>query len=925
MSADLRLVAPAVSLWIAAAIVVGAPDAARPVALTAWLLAAGTLAVAVVLSRRKASGRLRWWLPSCCVSLVAVALVSSVIAVQAPGREPSMLTHAAAAGDHVTLIVRTESTGHAVSPGFDGSVRWRWHGTAEAIAGDAGSTESGAPDTSFVPVEVPVTVVAALPAHEARPPAFGSLVRVTGTLKPNAPGEATTFTLSAGTPVESAADPPWWLQWTEQVRGRFAVAASITPGHGGVLLPGLAIGDDTVVPAELDDAMKTSSLSHLTAVSGANCALVTAVVFFVAARAGLGRRARVVAALIALLAFVALVTPGGSVIRAATMAVVVLVGIARGRPSQGVPLLALAVMILLVHDPWLARNYGFALSVLATGGLIVLTGPLTRILSRWLPRWLALAVAVPFAAQLACQPVLVMLTPTIPLYGVAVNLLAAPAAPVATLLGCLACITLPFVPVLGQALVWVAWLPSAWIAQLALATSALPGSALPWADGLAGVLLCAGALVAVTVLVLGRHGGAGRGVLAGVAASSLVIGTVGYAGMLGGTLVGRVTAVPGNWQIAACDVGQGDALLIRDGGQVAMIDVGRRPDPAAACLARLGIDRVDLLVLTHYDQDHIGGLAGVAGRVRHAIVGEPGRDLDRRAVERLTSAGATVEQGMAGMEGAIGALRWRILWPPVPASGAPALSGNAGSVTLAVDGAGIRSIFLGDLGEHAQDDLLATGTVTPVDVVKVAHHGSADQSARLYTGLRASLGLVSVGVENTYGHPTAAALGMLAGTGTTIARTDTSGLLLVSPGHEPGRLDLWAERDAPRTPTHDPVTRSSADSASPPWTTGDSGRPYTGTDRGGTWRHEVAAGRRRAQDGRRAPSFRSSAGTRSGRRRSSSSRALSRFSPTDPSGCCATRSRRKIRASRSATSTPGTTRRGSCSPSRAPPCSASPG
>lgn len=272
MSADLRLVAPAVSLWIAAAIVIGAPDAARPVALTAWLLAAGTLAAAVVLGRRKTSVRPRWWLPSCCVSLVAVALVSSVIAVQAPSREPSMLTHAAAARDHVTLIVRTESTGHAVSPGFDGAVRWRWHGTAETIAGAAGTTGSGAPDTSLVPVEVPVevpvTIIAALPAHEARPPAFGSLVRVTGTLKPNAPGEATTFTLSATAPVESAADPPWWLEWTERVRGRFALAASITPGHGGVLLPGLAIGDGTAVPAELDDAMKTSSLSHLTAVSG---------------------------------------------------------------------------------------------------------------------------------------------------------------------------------------------------------------------------------------------------------------------------------------------------------------------------------------------------------------------------------------------------------------------------------------------------------------------------------------------------------------------------------------------------------------------------------------------------------------------------------------------------------------------------------
>ncbi|MES1170171.1 MAG: ComEC/Rec2 family competence protein, partial [Leifsonia sp.] len=278
-----------------------------------------------------------------------------------------------------------------------------------------------------------------------------------------------------------------------------------------------------------------------------------------------------------------------------TMAVVVLVGIARGRPSQGLPLLAFAVVILLVHDPWLARDYGFALSVLATAGLIVLAAPLTRILSRWMPTALALAIAVPLAAQLACQPVLIMLTPTLPLYGVVANLLAAPAAPVATLLGCLACIALPLAPVVGQALVWLAWLPSAWIAQVATTTSDLPGNALPWADGLTGVLLCAAALAAVAVVALARKR-IGRGILATTAAASLALGTTGYLGILGGSLVGRVTALPSAWQIAACDVGQGDALLIRDAGKVMMIDVGRRPGPAAECLDRLGIARIDLLV-----------------------------------------------------------------------------------------------------------------------------------------------------------------------------------------------------------------------------------------------------------------------------------------------------------------------------------------
>ncbi|QIZ98700.1 MBL fold metallo-hydrolase [Leifsonia sp. PS1209] len=937
MRPDLRLIPPAVSLWVAAALTIGAPDAARPLAVACWILAAGALLVAVLVGRARATARRRpprartnhraaLLATLCSVSFASVALVTSVVATQAQTRTPPILTDGADR-QRVTMTVRVDSTPHHISPGFDGAERARWRGTAQSVL---------LPSPTPTPISAPVTVIAPLPPS-APPPPFGALVRVTGTLTANAPGEPTAFTLSATAPATPLDDPPWWLAWTEQVRHRFAAASAITPGNGGALLPGLAIGDETAVPADLDTAMKAASLSHLTAVSGANCAMITAVAFFVSARLGLGRRTRVLVALLALAAFVILVTPGGSVIRASTMAVVVLVGIARGRPSQGLPLLALAVIVLLVHDPWLARDYGFALSVLATGGLMLLAGPLARILSRWLPQTLAVALAVPVAAQLACQPVLILLSPTLPLYGVAANLLAAPAAPVATLLGCLACVALPFLPALGQALVWAAWAPSAWIAQVATATSALPGSALPWADGIVGVLLCAAALVAVTVLALARPR-VGRGMLATVATASLFLGTVGYLGILGGTVIGRAVALPDTWRLAACDVGQGDALLIRDGDHVAMIDVGREPALATACLDTLGIAHIHLLILTHFDVDHVGGLPAVLGRVERALVGEPGRELDTRALDSLRESGATVEQVVAGAHGTLGAATWTVLWPPQPPPGTPALAGNPGSITVALDGHGMRSIFLGDLGETSQDALLATGDFRPVDVVKVAHHGSADQSPRLYSALNASLALVSVGADNGYGHPTRSALGMLAATGSTVARTDHSGLLLVSPGPVPGRVDLWTERDLPpATPDAlaSPVavsTSSRAERDPPPASTvppsapapGDGGRPYTGIDRGGTWRHEAAAGRARARGGRRAPSSRSSRGTRSGRRRWCWCPVRRGSSPTGPSGCCATLSRPRTRVSRSATSTRRTTRRGSCLLLRAPPCSVSP-
>jgi competence protein ComEC len=888
---DLRLVLPAAALWVTAAVAVSWPEAASRLVPVAWAL---TLVALVIASARSASVRRGSGLS--CIVLAAGALALTSIAANAPQRSPIGLVTAAREHTEVDFAVRVDRAPHRLRAGLDGNPQWSLRGTVVEGPG------AGAP----------VTVVAPLSESEARLLPVGSVGSGRGRVQANEPGDATTFTLRAAERLSTTTGPPPWSAWTTGVRERFAQAAATTPGDGGALLPGLAIGDEAAVDAGLSDAMKTSSLTHLTAVSGANCALVTALVFLALSRIGLGRRARVAGALVALGAFVVLVTPGSSVVRAAVMATVVLIGVARGRPAQGLPALGLAVIVMVVVDPWIARDYGFVLSVLATAGLLVLAAPLARALGRWLPRSLALALAIPIAAQLACQPVLILLSPTLPLYGVPANLLAAPAAPIATVLGCFACLLLPVVPAFGQVIVWVAWAPSQWIATLARGVQGLPGSALPWIEGAGGVIASAAVLLAVLVLVLAPGRGGRR--VAAAAGCALIVGLVAYAGILGGTAVGRLSALPPDWQIAACDVGQGDGVLVRDGDAVLMIDVGRRPGPAAACLDRLGISRVDLLVLTHYDADHVGGFEALVGRTAEALVGQTDRAFDEHVVAGLRRGGARITQVYAGVAGRLGALDWRVIWPPRPAPGQSALTGNPGSVTVAVHGRGLTSIFLGDLGEEAQDALLATGAVRPVDVVKVAHHGSADQSERLYRALQARIGLVSVGGHNGYGHPTASALNMLGRVGTAIERTDCQGLLLVSPPGPDGELRVWSE--------HPGAPAGSAAAAQAP-AAADGGRPYADTDRGGTWPHEVTRGRALPEGP--PSSFRSWAGTRSGAPPSSSSRDPRPSWRIEPSGRFVTSSKPKTRASRSATSTPRTTRPASCSRSRAPPCSGSRG
>lgn len=746
MIADLRLAIPAAVAWIAAAVIIGID----PVIPTIALWAAAGIATAIALARRS--------LAVVALALAAAAFCSTSVVVQSTSRQPDQLVTAAETGRQIdalaTLTGRPSERSYPV--------------TLDVVNGTA--------------VHVPVVVFG--PATDA---GIGTTVRITGTLTATDPGDDAAFLVFAERPPVVESPPPWYLDWANGLRARFLAQARGLPGDGGDLLAGLAIGDTTDVGGTLDQAMKSSSLSHLTAVSGANCAIVIGLVMVAGAAVGIPRWARVAASLAVLVGFVVLVTPEPSVLRAAVMASLVLATLARGRPVRGIPVLALATIVLLAFDPWLARSYGFVLSVLATAGLLLLAGPLARVLERWLPRWLAIVIAVPFAAQLACQPVIILLSATLPTYGVVANVLAAPAAPIATVVGLAACVLLVLIPPLGALLCQLAWLPSAWIAAVAQFFASAPAAQLPWPPGAVGALLLASGTVLAVFAVLGRRW----------AVVALAVAGAVYLGLAGGGRIAQVTGRP-DWQIAACDIGQGDAVFVRSRGELALVDTG--PDPALMrrCMTELGIGRVDLLVLTHYDLDHVGGAGALVGKVDRVFVGPSSDPEDDRLRADLVAGGAHVEQVSRGPTGLLGDLRWEVLWPPSRMGSLE--PGNPASVTLEFQPVGecasgcLSSIFLGDLGEDAQNRLLAAGPVGTVDVVKVAHHGSRDQSERLYERLHATVGVIGVGADNGYGHPTDDLLQILARAGTIPERTDLSGLILLAPGAEPGTVRVWSER-----------------------------------------------------------------------------------------------------------------------------------
>jgi competence protein ComEC len=143
---------------------------------------------------------------------------------------------------------------------------------------------------------------------------------------------------------------------------------------------------------------------------------------------------------------------------------------------------------------------------------------------------------------------------------------------------------------------------------------------------------------------------------------------------------------------------------------------------------------------------------------------------------------------VAGHRGTLGDARWRVLWPKPGA-----VPGNDASVVLDLDAPGYRAVFLGDLGEEAQTRLLRSVDVERVDLVKVAHHGSADQSEALYRELAATVGVIGVGADNGYGHPTDRLLELLTATGTVVVRTDRSGTAVLTADGD-GGFRLWSEQ-----------------------------------------------------------------------------------------------------------------------------------
>jgi competence protein ComEC len=515
--------------------------------------------------------------------------------------------------------------------------------------------------------------------------------------------------------------PNHWQKLLANVRDGLRSRVGI--GDGASLIPGMVLGDTTLQSSEFAEAMRRSGLTHLTAVSGANFAIVSVFLLWLMQWPVRNLNLRLIITALFLIAFIGLVRPSPSVLRAAAMSGVVLFAKLNRNRSDSIPALGFAIAVVVICDPWQARDPGFALSVLATTGILLISPKLK------IPEF----VAIPISATILCTPIIIGLSGYLSFASIPANILSAPLVAPITVLGFISAIFPPISPIA----IPIAKLFAILISEIAWIASGFPVLNI-------STLIFLIILIIVTTLK--------RKFLIYLALIFLVL-----------TWLQRWPNV--DWQIANCDVGQGDALVVNLGhGQAAVFDTGPEPKLMRNCLRSLGIKSVPLVLITHAHKDHAGGIFGVPN---------PGKVITA-AIE-----GDTFQVGDVKIE---------ILWPT-----RQLINGGNNFEELSEEGSALNNqsivarvtspkfslLVTGDIEPSAQEQLIPL--ISKVDVYKVAHHGSKYQNAFFTKKLEPKYSIISVGHGNKYGHPNQGTLELLASS--QVLRTDLNGAVAIDMVH----------------------------------------------------------------------------------------------------------------------------------------------
>ena len=562
-----------------------------------------------------------------------------------------------------------------------------------------------------------------------------------------------------------------------------------TAEPSAALLRGFVLGQDDRIPDPVRDEFRRAGLGHLVAVSGQNVMLLALLAVPLLALLGMPLRLRLLTVLGLVAAYVPVTGAGPSIQRAGVMGAAGIVAALAGRPSSRWYAVLLAACVTLALDPRASADVGWQLSFAAVIAIIVLAAPLTAVLSgaagrrtsrMTVRRALAEGAALTLAATLVTAPLAAHHFGTVSVTAIPANLLALPAVAPAMWLGMLAggLGQFPGAPV--EPLSWLGGLCSGYIGWVAHALGgpwaqldvAPPG---PLAVALWCVLLGGGAWLAVRFVARRRRMGP-RSSPGGLPARRLFAGLALTAVVLGVALAGSRGGDPGpvgdpGLRLTVLDVGQGDAILLRPRGAGAILfDTGPLGSGVAERLRELGVERLAALVITHDQSDHAGALGELLDMVSvERLVHGPG-PAPRACRSALTCPPSV--RVSAGSALRAGRLRLQVLWPRADARGGDP---NAAALVVRARYGAFDALLTGDAEAE-----LAPIAVSPVEVLKVAHHGSADAGlGPLLDRASPRLALISVGEGNPYGHPAPETLAELADHAVPVMRTDRDGDLAI--------------------------------------------------------------------------------------------------------------------------------------------------
>jgi competence protein ComEC len=567
-------------------------------------------------------------------------------------------------------------------------------------------------------------------------------------------------------------------------RLRAHVSRAIAPGLTGerrAVLAGIVLGEDEGLSEELRDNFKDSGLYHLLAVSGQNITFLVLGVLGLAWLLGISRLAAEVAALTAVMGYVLAVGWQPSVVRAGVAGGLASLAWLVSRPRDRWHFLALGAAVLLAWTPASLLEPGFQLSFAAVGAIFLLVPRLRLALEGYpMTDGLREALAISVACGAATAPILWIQFGRVPVYSLVANVLVTAA--IGPLLG-IALVGSLIEPVLPSAALALAWLNGWLAAYIAVCARAVGG--LPFAQVGSGPAICALLGAPVVLLLLRRLPHWRRPAVLTCAAA-----------ILPALLVWQLRPTetlppPTGFRLTVLDVGQGDSILLQVPQGAVLVDQGPPEAKVAQQLRELGVRRLAAVVLTHPQRDHIGGAATVLRRTGVDSVLDPrlaaSGPEERAALAAATEHGVEIVEARAGRTFRLGRLRVRVLWPN--RAGAPSEDPNQLAVVLLASYGEVDALLTAD----AETDVTAPLLSRHVEILKVAHHGSADEGLpELLERLRPKVAVISVGLGNDYGHPTPSTLGALEhAPGLRLYRTDLDGRVVV----ESDGTRLWVRSE----------------------------------------------------------------------------------------------------------------------------------